>query len=172
MKKFRFYFLAAICSLLIVALTLLSFYSCKMNTGIQNLMFYIKRDKVCLEIKYLDCMGYSVEALKNNELIIKGEREVNSSNLIGENAIKITLYETKISDKLKKDYKYFEVYAVNLKVSETKGDIGVKFMLCPSAEHSVKIYVGFDDAFQTFVNEYTKTNSPLGTIQLELGEHK
>ena len=69
-------------------------------------------------------MGYSVETLKNNELIIKGEREVNSSNLIGENAIKITLYETKISDKLKKDYKYFEVYALNLKVLETKGDIG------------------------------------------------
>lgn len=171
LKKFRTYFFATFCLFLIVALIFFSFYV-RENAGIQSIRFYNKGDKVCLKIKYVDCMGYSVETLKNNETIMIGEREVNYSNLMGENATKITLYETKISDKLKKDYEYFEVYDVNLKVSETKGDIDIKFMLCPSAEHSLKIYVGFDDAFQTFANEYTKINSPLGTIQLELGEHK
>ena len=94
-KKFRIYFLATFCLFLIVALILFSFYV-RENPGIQSIKFYKKGDKVCLKIKYVDCMGYRVETLKNNEAIIIGEREVNYSNLIGENAIKITLYENKI----------------------------------------------------------------------------
>jgi hypothetical protein len=171
LKKFRTYLFATFCLFLIVALIFFSFYL-RENAGIQSIRLYNKGDEVYLKIKYVDCMGYSVESLKNNETIMIGEREVNYSNLIGENATQITLYETKISDKLKKDYEYFEVYDVNLKVSETKGDIDIKFILCPSPEHSLKIYLGFDNDFQTFINEYTKINSPLGTIRLELGKHK
>lgn len=171
MKKYTFYFLVPICLFLIVALIFFCSFTSEM-VGIQSLMFYIKRDKVCLEIKYLDCMGYTVEPLKNNEIILEGEREVASSELIGGNAIKITLFETRISEKLKNDYKSFEVYILNLKGLEAQDDIEIKFMLCPSAEHSLKIYVGFDATFQTFVNEYTKINSPLGNIRLELGEYK
>ena len=90
LKKFKTYFFATFCLFLIVALIFFSFYV-RENIGIQSIRFYNKGDKVCLKIKYVDCMGYSVETLKKNETIMIGERQVNYSNLMGENATKITL---------------------------------------------------------------------------------
>lgn len=169
MKKFRFYFLVTFCLFLIVVPIFFVFYSIE-NPGIQSLRFYNKNDKVCLKIKYVDCWGYCVETLKNNDMIIIGERDFKASDFIGENAIEISLYDSDMSNKLKKDYNYFEVYNVNLKNAKTNKSLDIRFMLCPSADHALKIYVGFEENFKTFVTEHTKTNIPIGTIYLELGE--
>ena len=135
------------------------------NAGIQDLEFYKKGDNVCLKVEYFDCKGYRVEILESDDVIIQGERPVPFQNLIGENAIKISLIETKF-EKLLKEYDTFTVYNVSLEGTD------IKFMLCPSAEHSLYIYVGFADNIKTFSKEYTEINFPIGAIYLELGEHK
>lgn len=133
------------------------------NAGIQDLEFYKKGDNVCLKVEYFGCKGYSVEILESDDVIIQGERPVKFQNLIGKNAVKIALYETKFQ-KLLKDYDTFSVYNVHLEGTD------LKFMLCPSPDHSLYIYVGFADNIKTFAKEHTEINSPIGTIQIELGE--
>ena len=135
------------------------------NGGVQDLAFYSKEDKVCLQVEYFDCKGYRVEILEKDDVIIQGERPVPFQGLIGENAIKISLNETKF-EKLLKTYDTFTVYNVTLEGTD------VRFMLCPSAEHSLYIYVGFADNIGTLATEYTELNIPIGTIYLELGEYK
>ncbi len=162
--------------LLLVFVVLFSFTACTLsleglrlfmsqNAGIQDFEFYKKGDNVCLKVEYFDCKGYSVEILENDDVIIQGERPVKFQNLIGENAVKIALYETKF-EKLLKDYDTFSVYNVHLEGTD------LKFMLCPDVEHSLYIYVGFEDNIKTFAKEYTEINIPLGAIHFELGEHK
>ena len=135
------------------------------NGGIQELKFYKYGDKICLNAEYLDCKAYRVERMEADDIIIKGERSVAFQDLIGENAIKVSLIETKF-DKLLEDYDTFTVYNVSL------DDTDLKFMLCPSAENSLYVYVGFSDNIETLKTEYTSIYFPFGTIRLELGAYK
>ena len=158
--------------LFLTILILCSFTACEnlqlwvsQNAGIQDLHFYKQSNKVCLDTEYLDCMGYRVEILKSNDVIMKGERPVPFQDLIGENAIKISLYETKF-DKLLIAYDTFTVYNVPLE------DTDLKFMLCPSEEHSLYVYIGFEDNIKALATESTELNIPFGTIRLELGEYR
>ena len=158
--------------LFLVILMLLGFTACgslqtfvSQNAGIHNLKFYNNGGKVCFKVEYFDCMGYSVEILKDDDVIIKGEQPVPFQDEIGENAIKISLYETKF-EKLLNDYDTFTVYNVRLEGTN------LKFMLFPSAEHSLYIYVGFADNIKPLATERTNLTIPFGSIQLELGDYK
>jgi len=158
--------------LFLVSVMLFSFTACEnlrlfvsQNAGIRDLAFYKQGDKVCLKVEYFDCMGYSVEILEDDDVIIQGERPVEFQNLIGENAIKISLIETKFN-RLLDVYDTFVVYNVSLEGTD------IKFMLCPSPEHSLYVYVGFADNIKACATERTNINIPFGTIYLELGEYK
>ena len=159
-------------SLLLLLGTLLCVTGCdafglfvRQNAGIQNLTFYSKNNMLCLEAGYLDCMGYGVEILEGEDVIIMGERPVAFQPLLGENAIKISLYETKF-DKLLEEYETFAVYNANADGAE------IKFMLCPSEEHSLYVYVGLPQNITPIETERTALTIPFGEIQLVLGEYK
>ena len=157
--------------LFVVFMMLFSFTACdgfrlfiSQNGGIQELSFYKQNNKVCLNAEYFGCEGYHVEILEADDVIIKGEQPVPFQSLIGENAIKISLIETKF-DRLLDVYDTFVVYNVSLEGTD------MKFMLCPSPEHSLYVYVGFADNIKALATERTNINIPFGTIHLELGEY-
>ncbi len=177
MKKLKIYLIAIGC-LFLVALTLaLIFYIVFQDPGIRGLRFYNVGETLYVKIKYFSCAGYRVEPLKTDEMIIIGEREVDPADFMGDKSIvKINLFETDVSDKLKKSYNYFEVYDQTFETLNAKKDIDIKFMLCPSTGHGVCIYVGFEDSFESSVTEnsilYKPLDSivPIGSFNFKLGK--
>lgn len=127
----------------------------KQSRGIQEISAVTDASgNVFVNIKYSDCLGYSVQNAKEDERIYYGERAVRYDGFLGKNLIKITLYDTNVSDRLLKLHGTFKPRAFKWHA--------------PMDDHSVVIYVGSDEELVVDEQNYTKLNLPFGSICVRL----
>ncbi|MBS6475430.1 MAG: hypothetical protein KH354_05555 [Clostridiales bacterium] len=133
----------------------------KQSRGIQEISAVTDASgNVFVNIKYSDCLGYSVQNAKEDERIYYGERAVRYDGFLGKNLIKITLYDTNVSDRLLKLHGTFKPRAFKWH--------NLRFMIAPMDDHSVVIYVGSDEELVVDEQNYTKLNLPFGSIRVRL----
>ena len=133
----------------------------KQGRGIQDISAVTDGSgNVFVNIKYSDCLGYSVQNAKEDERIYYGERAVQYDGSLGKNLIKIMLYDTDVSDRLLKLYGAFKPRAFKWH--------DLRFMIVPMDDHSIVVYVGSDEKLTVEEQNYTKLNEPFGSIRVKI----
>lgn len=76
-------------------------------------------------IEQIFCNRYKIEKIENDEdeIIYYGEKSEKYNGALGDNLIKITLYDTKLSDKWKSKYSMYEIYNFDNIYPDTDGGV-------------------------------------------------
>lgn len=134
--------------------------------GIQNILLSQNDDKSSICIEHICCEKYSVEKVDEptSEIIYIGEKAQTYDGSLGSTLIKVTFYDTDMSDGFAAKYSAYTPYTLNPSYANTIDE--VKFMVCHNASHSTVIYIGSDGMLEATEQPQAFTGSICGTIDL------
>ena len=79
--------------------------------GIQKIRFFdMTENQVNISIRYVDCSGYSVKYVQDDDVLYHGELPKSLDEYLPSNRIRITLSDCKMTEKIKTQYSAWTVY--------------------------------------------------------------
>ncbi len=120
-----------------------------------------------VSVDYIGCRGYTVNKVENPyaEVIHYGEKTEKYNGFLGDNLIKITLYDTSMSKSWKEKYNSYEVcsFSGSSEILST-----IRFMSYVTPEHATVIYIDSDYVLSVVEqrNEYVKALS--GSVDFDV----
>jgi hypothetical protein len=135
--------------------------------GIQKIRFFdMTENQVNISIRYVDCSGYSVKHVQDDEVLYHGELPKSFDEYLPSNRIRITLSDCKMTEKIKTQYSAWTVYDADCENED------ICFMWCYNADHGIYLFVASDSVLHIDEQLYTKLNKPIGEISISINLQK
>ena len=136
-----------------------------MDAGINDISAQKSIDGLSLSIKYVDCKGYAIKQVCEDEIIYLGEQPKQLGDLFdgfGKYFIKITLGDVKMSDDLQSKYQGYIPFTLD----STEDDY--RFLWSHKDDSGVYLFIASNNSINIEEKEFSDLPLPFGTIKINV----
>lgn len=135
--------------------------------GVQSITCTESGGGFSVSVGYIGCRGYTVNKVTNpyDEVIYYGEKAKKYDGFLGDSLIKVTLYDTPMSESWREKYNCYETYSFG-DLSSTAAN--VRFMAYISSEHATVIYIGSNYALSVVGQDNKHTVALSGSVDFDV----